>query len=59
MYQVLLKLNDGRVSYLMHRDRTSWTLRTARKHIKDVIRKQLENENYGVKYATLIKDDKQ
>lgn len=55
MYQVLLKLNDGRVSYLMHRDRTAWALRTAKKHIKDVTRKQLENPAYGVKYATLVK----
>jgi hypothetical protein len=55
MYQVLLKLNDGRVSYLEHRNRREWTLRTARKHIKDVMLKRAYDSSYPVKYATLVK----
>lgn len=56
MYQVLLKLKDGRVSYLEHRNRRAWTLTTARKHIKDVIARAISDPSYSVQYATLVKE---
>ena len=53
-YQVVIKHNDGRVSYLSHRDRSQWTLRTARKHAKDCTAKIVSGQWTHAKYIAVI-----
>lgn len=36
-YYIRVFLEDGRIAYLLHKDRTKWCLRTARKHLKEYI----------------------
>lgn len=55
-YNVAIKHTDGRVSYLSHRDRTAWTLRTARKHAKDCTAKIVSGQWPTVKYVAVIAD---
>ena len=53
-YQVLIKHTDNKISYLSHRDRMAWTLRTARKHAKDCTAKILSGQWPTVKYVAVI-----
>lgn len=53
-YQVAVKHNDGKVSYLSHRDRMEWTLRTACKHAKDCTAKIVLGQWPTVKYVAVI-----
>ena len=45
-YRVALKHSDGTVSYLSHRGRTEWSLRTARKHRRDCVREKVYNAKF-------------
>ena len=54
-YRVAVKHVDGSLSYLMVRDRTAWTLRTARKHAKDCTAKILSGGSWAhAKYVTIV-----
>lgn len=53
-YQVLIKHTDNKVSYLSHRDRMAWTLRTARKHVKDCTAKIVSGQWSNVKYVAVV-----
>ena len=53
-YQIYIKYENGTGSYLIHRDRTEWKLRTARKHLRDVIRGIQSGEYIGARYAALV-----
>jgi hypothetical protein len=53
-YQVAIKHNDGKLSYLSHRDRTQWTLRTARKHAKECTAKILAGQLANAKYVAVV-----
>lgn len=54
MYQVLLKMTDGKASYLTHRDRTEWTLATAKKHKQFVAAQIAAGKWTHVRYATIV-----
>ena len=53
MYNVLLKMTDGTVSLLAHRDRIEWTLATAKKHKQFVASQVAAGKWPHVKYATI------
>lgn len=54
---VYIKRKDGKGGYLSHRDRTAWTLRTARKHLADVVReKATMNKWQDVEYFAIVAD---
>ena len=53
MYEVLIKMSDGSVSRLSHRDRTSWAIRTARKHLRDVVAQMVRGERPDYVHASL------
>ena len=46
MYQTYINHLDNTASYFMRRNRTSWALATAKKHLRDVIRKKISNEGF-------------
>jgi hypothetical protein len=48
-YEVFIRHTDGSGSYLMHRGRTCWSLRTARKHARDIL-----TGRTGVKTAATV-----
>ena len=52
----LQSTEPGRGSYLAHRGRTAWTLRTAQKHKREVTRELVEGTGkYShVQFATLV-----
>ena len=47
-YRVYLKHKDGSLSVLMHRGRTEWKLRTARKHRLNMVNKIVKNMELGI-----------
>jgi hypothetical protein len=53
MYNVLLKMTDGTVSLLTNRDRTEWTLATAKKHKQFVAAQVAAGKWTHVQYATI------
>jgi hypothetical protein len=53
-YEVAIKHVDGKMSYLSHRDRMAWTLRTARKHAKDCTAKIVAGQWPDVKYVAVV-----
>lgn len=55
-YSIYIKHIDGHGAYLSHRDRTAWTLRTARKHLTDVTREKLSQSDkwVNVEYFALV-----
>lgn len=54
-YSIYLKHHDGTGSYLAYRGRTEWGIRTAKKHLKDVVSELVKGGKYGaVKYAALV-----
>jgi hypothetical protein len=53
-YNVAIKHTDGKLSYLSHRDRMEWTLRTARKHAKDCTAKIVSGQWPNVKYVAVV-----
>lgn len=53
-YNVAIKYKDGTLAYLSHRDRMSWSLRTARKHAKDCTAKIVSGQWPDVKYVAVI-----
>ena len=42
-YCIAIKYESGKLGYLSHRDRTEWTLRTARKHLRDITREKVQD----------------
>ena len=44
-YNVLIKYKDGKISYLSHKNRSSWGIKTAYKHMRDVNNELLQNNN--------------
>ena len=42
-YCIAIKHNNGRLSFLSHRNRSEWTLRTARKHLRDITREKMQD----------------
>ena len=53
-YNVAVKHADGKVSYLSHRDRMEWTLRTARKHAKDCTAKIVSGQWPDVRFVAVV-----
>jgi hypothetical protein len=53
-YNVAIKYKDGTLAYLSHRDRMSWTLRTARKHAKDCTAKIVSGVWHKVQYVAVV-----
>lgn len=53
-YQVYIKYIDGHGAYLSHRDRTQWTLRTARKHAKDCTAKIVSGQWPDVRFVAVV-----
>ena len=42
-FNILIKRNDNTVSYLSHKGRDAWSIKTARKHLKECIKEQQQN----------------
>lgn len=42
-FSIYVKYENGTGGYLSVRDRTEWAIKTAKKHLKDVIREKTEN----------------
>lgn len=55
MYEILIKMNSGHVARLSHRDRTAWTLRTARKHLRGVVRSMVRGERPDYVHVSLAR----
>ena len=55
-YNVLIKYIGGHTSYLSHRGRMAWTLRTARKHAKDCTAKIVSGQWPDVRYVAVLMD---
>ena len=45
-YSILCKHHDGSISYITHRNRTSWCIRAARKHLHDCVSNKLNKGMY-------------
>jgi hypothetical protein len=55
-YQIFIKYKNGQNSYLIHRDRMAWGIRTARKHLKDIVAKRVSGAMFDdVECFALIK----
>jgi len=52
-FEILIKHVDGRVMRLSHRDRTEWKIRTAKKHLRDVVKMMLEGKRPEYKHAMI------
>ena len=53
-YKIYIKYENDTGGYLTHRNRTEWKLRTARKHLRDVIRGIQSGKYVGARYAALV-----
>jgi len=52
-FEILIKHVNGSVMRLSHRDRTEWKIRTAKKHLRDVVKKMLEGKRPEYKHAMI------
>ena len=54
-YSILIKYNDSLTSFLSVKGRSEWKLRTARKHIKDVVNEQVNSDKWeNVRYFAIV-----
>ena len=54
-YSILIKYNDGLISFLSVKGRSDWKIRTARKHIKNVVNEQLNSDKWeNVRYFAIV-----
>lgn len=52
--QIYIKHEDGTGSYLTCRNRTEWRLKTAKKHLRDVVAGIVDGKFKGARYAALV-----
>jgi hypothetical protein len=55
-YNVRVKYEDGTLSVLSFKGRTAWSIRTAKKHLKDVTRRIEQGYYPGAVYACCTLD---
>ena len=54
-YSILIKYNDCLISFLSVKGRSEWKLRTARKHLKDVVNEQVNSDKWeNVRYFAIV-----
>lgn len=53
-YNVVLRYNDLSVTYLEHKDRMSWSIRTAKKYCRDVNQSLIAGRYAGCMYASVV-----
>lgn len=42
-YQIAIKYLDGDIAYLVHRNKTAWAVKTARKYLRECVREKIAN----------------
>ena len=52
-YSIVAKYKDGTISNVYLNKRIYWKIKTARKHLKGLIQKQVKGEYINVKYFAL------
>ena len=52
-YSIVAKYKDGTISTVYLNKRIYWKIKTARKHLKGLIQKQVKGEYINVKYFAL------
>ena len=53
-YSIVAKYKDGTISTVYLNKRIYWKIKTARKHLKGLIQKQVKGEYMNVKYFALM-----
>lgn len=45
-YSIVVKYNDGRLSFIRDKNRTKWKYRTAKKKVKELVQEQLSGNKW-------------
>ena len=53
MYYIVMKQTDGRLATVYLNRRSYWKIKTAKKHLRRLVREQVANELADVKYFSL------
>ena len=53
-YSIVAKYKDGTIATIYLNKRTHWKIKTARKHLKGLIQKQVKGAYTNVKYFALM-----